>query len=80
MHPRRTANLNAKRPKVTHNGLDRLIAAAWDAGYSCERGRKNYVKCYPPDGKPMVVVAATPSDHRTYRNTRAEFRRRGLNV
>jgi len=57
-----------------------MVKAAWDAGWWCVRSGKNYVKCYPPDGSRMIVVKATPSDWRTARNTRAQFRRAGLTL
>jgi len=57
-----------------------LIEAAWAAGWWCERGSKNYVKCYPPDGAPMVLVPSTPSKIHTLNLTAAKFRKRGLDV
>jgi hypothetical protein len=40
----------------------------------------NYAMLYSPDGVYMIKVPSTPSDHRTVRNKRAQFRRAGLNI
>jgi len=81
MHPKRKANKNAKRPKVKNKQLDAMVEAAWSAGWWAEKGQGGHVKCYPPDRtKAMVVVANTPSDHRTVPNTRSFLRRSGLKL
>ncbi len=81
LHPDRERNPEAKRPKVKNRELDAMIQAAWTAGWMCSKTRSGHVMCYPSERtiKP-VLVAGTPSDHRTIPNTRAEFRRSGLNV
>ena len=56
-----------------------LVQAAWDAGWWCHKGSKHVI-CLHPDGHQRVRVATTPGDHRTFANTRAEFRRAGLKV
>ena len=80
MHPKREQNPRARRPKAPRGEYDDLVEAAWEAEWWCERSGKNYIKCYPPDGGRMVVVKATPSGSKTLANTRAQFRRRGLDV
>jgi hypothetical protein len=81
LHPERERNPRGKRPKVKNRELDAMVAAAWQAGWHCVKLSKGHVMCYPPDKtmKP-VLVASTPSDHRTIPNTRAAMRQRGLNV
>lgn len=81
MHAKRAANPGLKRPKVKDRQLDAMIASAWEAGWFCERTGSNHVMCYPPDpkGKP-VLVANTPSDHRTVPNTKSMLRRSGLKI
>jgi hypothetical protein len=80
MHPKRLENPTAKRPTVKNTHLDELVALAWEAGWWCVRGGNKHVKCYPPDGGRMISVASTPSDYRTYKNTKSKFRRGGLSV
>ena len=78
MHPKRKQNPQAKRPRVKEKELDAMVAAAWAAGWWCERGGNKHVKCYPPDDHRMVPVPGTPSDWRTIKNKRAQLRRSGL--
>jgi hypothetical protein len=80
VHPKRRQNPNAKRPKHPHKDYDRLIAAAWEAGWWVERGGKNYLKCMAPTGGWVVHVPSTPSSQATLRNKRAQFRRYGLKL
>lgn len=80
MHPKRLENPKARRPTVRDKDLDGLIAAAWEAGWWAERGGRNHVKCYAPEGGYIVPVPSTPSDVRTVRNKRAQFRRAGLEL
>ena len=81
MHPERERNPRGKRPKVKNRELDAMIQAAWDAGWHCSKTSKSHVMCYPPDKtiKP-VLVANTPSDHRTIPNTLSCLRKSGLSV
>jgi hypothetical protein len=81
MHPKRQESPNAKRPKVSNRDMDGLVAAAWDQGWWCERGGRNYVKCYPPNGSRMVPIQSTPSNPRRARaNKMAALRRAGLDI
>jgi hypothetical protein len=73
MHPKREENPRPKRPKVKGN-LDDLIAAAWDAGWYCERTSRGHVMCYAPNGSDRVLVSGTTGDrHAAYFRTRAQF-------
>jgi len=38
MHPKRQANLNARRPTLRNREMDALIRLAWDTDWWCERG------------------------------------------
>lgn len=80
MHPKRKANPQAKRPKVSDEKLDEMVAKAWSAGWWARKTGKNKVMCYSPDGGHAVLVANTPSDKRTAPNTRKYFRRAGLDL
>jgi len=81
VHPKRKANAGAKCPKVKDPELRAMVEAAWAAGWWCEKRANGHVMCYPPDkAARMVLVANTPSDHRTVPNTRSSFRRSGLNL
>jgi len=83
VHPKRKANPSQKCPRVKDKQLNEMVAAAWVAGWWCEkRAKTGHVMCYSTDaakGK-MVLVANTPSDHRTIPNTRSALRRAGLNL
>lgn len=80
MHPKRLEDPAARRPKVKDRQLDAMIERAWDAGWWCRPAGSGHVMCYSPDGRRMVDVAGTPSDHRTVPNTRSYFRRAGLKL
>jgi predicted RNA binding protein YcfA (HicA-like mRNA interferase family) len=79
MHPKRKQNPKAKRPKVKGD-LDDLVAAAWSAGWWCERKGGSHVMCYAPSGGSRVLVSGTSGDHRAYYKSRSQFRRAGLDV
>jgi hypothetical protein len=81
MHPKRKANPNAQRPRVSDKDHDALIKRAWKAGWWARQTGKGKVMCYPPQTKASgVLVPTTPSDHRSIRNLRNQFERRGLKV
>lgn len=80
MHPDREADPTAQRPKLRNKDMDKLVAAAWEAGWKCVRSGKNYILCYPPDGGRMVTIPSTPSSSKTYANKRAPLRRGGVNL
>lgn len=81
LHPKRRANPDARCPKAYEKDIHRLVQAAWEAGWWCERTRKNYIRCLSPDGRHVVSVPSTPHmrGHRLA-NLRSEFRNAGLNV
>lgn len=78
-HPRRLTNPKAKRPKHPRKEWDDLVKLAWSAGWWCER-RKKYVYCYSPNREDIVKVPMTPSDWRTIRNKKRDFRAAGLKI
>ncbi len=81
MHRKRLENPDAKRPKAPRKDYDKLVAAAWSAGWWCERGTNNYIKCWPPGDGKMVVVPSTPKrGGRGLENLRLAFRRAGLKL
>jgi predicted RNA binding protein YcfA (HicA-like mRNA interferase family) len=56
-----------------------IIKALESQGWRVELGGRHY-KCFPPDKTlPMVVIAATPSDHRAWKNILGFLRRSGFN-
>lgn len=59
--------------------MDGLVQACWEQGWWCEKGKK-HIKCYPPNGSRMVTVPGTPSDFRSYANTRSQLQRAGLTI
>jgi hypothetical protein len=81
VHPKRRQNPNAKRPKARNRDMDSLVEAAWKQGWWCERGGKNYIKCYPSDGSRMIPIQNTPSNPRRAKaNKAAAMRRAGLSI
>ena len=64
----------------TNPRLAALVDTAKRAGWRVEMGAKHY-KCYPPDGSKPLIVSTTSKDlYHKYANTRADFRRAGLDV
>lgn len=65
--------------------LRKLLDTARKQGWRIEGGntdgkKQRHWKCYSPDGKTIVVLPCTASDHRSLKNARAAFRRGGLNA
>jgi len=61
------------------SGLMRdLVDIAVAAGWRTEEGGK-HLKVFPPDGPP-IVISKTQAGRRSELNTRAMFRRAGLDV
>lgn len=54
-----------------------MVRAALKQGWRMRR-RGAHLKLYSPDGKTIVSVPVTASDHRSYQNTLAHLRRGGL--
>lgn len=65
--------------KVRDKEQRRLIEAAVDHGWTVVSKTKN-IQLRSPDGKSMVTVHASESDHRANRNTRSRLRRCGVDV
>lgn len=84
MHPKRKEFPDAKCPKLTHKDLRAMVETAWAAGWWCEATGSGHYKCFsipdPGSRGRIVNVPSTPSDRRTIPNTRAEFRRAGLEL
>lgn len=59
--------------------LRKYTKAARKAGWRVEQ-RNGHIKCYSPDGKTLIVMPTTSKSLRGYMNTRASFRRAGLEV
>jgi hypothetical protein len=78
-HPKRTENPKAPRPTVKGNDMDGLVAAAWDAGWWCERTADGHVMCYSPNLDDRVL-ASRSKDPRAFKKSRAQFRRAGLEI
>jgi hypothetical protein len=58
--------------------LRKLLDHARDQGWRIEGGGSKHWKCYSPDGKTIVVLPGSASDHRSLKNARAVLRRSGL--
>jgi len=57
--------------------INEMLAKVESQGWRIEKG-KNHIKAIPADKtRPIVVLAATPSDHRAVMNVRAQLRRSG---
>jgi hypothetical protein len=78
MHAKRLANPHARRPTLRNKAMNQLVKLAWDAGWWCERGGKQHIKCYPPNDSRMITIPSTPSGSRAYANRLAALRRGGL--
>jgi predicted RNA binding protein YcfA (HicA-like mRNA interferase family) len=80
MHPEREANPRAKCPKVSARAVEIVIEKAWGQGWWCKKGKKGHVKLYSPDGRYIVTLPSSPSDHRGIRNARQLLKRYGLDL
>lgn len=58
---------------MTHK---QLLRAAIAQGWRMRHGK--HLVLYAPDGKSMVVMAATPGDHRSFKNALSQMRRAGF--
>jgi hypothetical protein len=79
-HPERIANPTAKRPKVPSKAINILIDKAWEQGWWCKKSGSKHVMMYSPDGKGMVTLPGSPSDHRSIKNSRNLLRKNGLKL
>ena len=57
--------------------LRRLALSAERQGFRVEEGRRHY-KFYAPNGKDIVVIGGSISDHRAHKNNLARLRRAGF--
>jgi hypothetical protein len=59
--------------------IDEMVDLAQQKGWRVKVG-DSHKQLFSPDGKKIVTVAGTPSDHRALMNIRAEFKRAGLDM
>jgi hypothetical protein len=59
-----------------NHDLRPLARSAERQGVRVERGARHY-KFFAPNGKDIVVIAGTASDHRAYMNNLARLKRAG---
>jgi hypothetical protein len=78
-HPKRQANPDATCPRHPDKEWRPIVKAAWEAGWWCVQRRK-YIYCYALNGEDIVKVPMSPSDWRTIRNKKADFRHAGLDL
>lgn len=61
--------------------LRRLLRQVADLGFEVEQGNRSpHWKVRDNDGKLLVVLSSTASDHRSIKNARAQLRRAGVAV
>lgn len=61
--------------------IKKLALAAQEQGWRVEATKNGHVRFVPPNPRgQFVIVPKTPSDHRSYLNSRALLRRQGLKV
>lgn len=58
--------------------IRKLLREAEDAGWEVELRKGGHYRLKSPDGEHLVFLPSTPSDPRSWRNTRAQLRRCGL--
>jgi hypothetical protein len=81
MHPKRTENPKAKRPKVKDKQLDAMVKTAWSNGWWAVRRETGHVMCYhPTDVKEKVLVNNSAGDPHVIKNVRKHFRKAGLKL
>jgi hypothetical protein len=80
LHSKRHATPHARCPRHQDKDYRRLVNAAWAAGWWCERGKNNYIKCYAPNDRGVVSVPSTPRKQGTIHIVARKFRKLGLDV
>ena len=80
MHPKRLANPNAKRPIHSKKDYNRLVKAAWAAGWWCVRASNNYIKCYRPSDNLLIPLPSTPRKQGTLNLYTDKLRKAGVNL
>ena len=64
------------RPEHRNGDYERLFRQAEDRGWRIKKTNGHFATYCPTEcGKHIVAVSATPSDHRSLRNTRAQMRK-----
>lgn len=58
--------------------IDQIIRRAKHQGWRVDVGGSGHYRFFAPDGKGLVTVARSPSDHRAILNIEADLRRAGL--
>jgi hypothetical protein len=80
MHPNRLDG-NPVKPQVGDSELNKLIGAAWDAGWDVRPTENNHLRFLSTDRSVKPIFGpTTPSDHRGVKNLRAELERGGLTL
>jgi hypothetical protein len=69
--------VNQAKVRKLPKELKPLYAAAVKQGWDIKETNKGF-QLRPPGGAKIVCLHMTPSDHRTYLNTRAQMRQSGL--
>lgn len=55
-----------------------IVEEARRQGWRVEEGKRGHVKLFAPDGRTIVTLPSTPSDHRSLKNSIAEMRWAGF--
>jgi hypothetical protein len=79
-HPMRLAHPEKHRPKHPKKDYDRLVKAAWDAGWWCIRHSNNYIYCHRPSDNRAVPIKSSPRKIHTLNDTVRQLRKLGLDV
>lgn len=58
--------------------LKELVRKASEQGWRVEKGHRNHLKWFSPDGQHLIVCGSTESDHRALHNTVSRLRRAGF--
>jgi len=79
-----------RRMDSMNKEMRQLVKAAEDQGWTLDRNhrlgnggkrrKRRHPRLVPPGGGDFIVIPDTPSDRRSYLNTRALLRRAGLEV
>jgi hypothetical protein len=83
LHPKRRENPHAECPTAGHGEVDRLVGAAWRAGWWCERKTDGMIACRPLPGtskKGFFMVPCAPSKTGMLRRLERDFRQLGVEL
>lgn len=78
LHPKRREKPSAKCPKASRDDVRLLLEAAWAQGAWITRSGNDHFKVLSAEGVHIIHVPQTPSDWRTIKNKRAQYRRAGI--